>query len=236
MCTHVRLRSAAPARGCAQQLSWTKLRRRRVSIMRQARNGDIYSKEQFLAHYGTRGETMWNQAAYYVIGSPYSSAEPGPSSEPPTETCGAAERAEVLAPLQSTEDLAHDSEAPPDATPGICGAAEPAEVDDSVGLVALNATFMQSYFKNMAKPQTGGKAVCQKQREIRAQLLATADVREANLTVSDFDWKAVPKSLPTGVDIVGTGVCKLAFRLLRDVRDPTNSKLIVASVTFSKSQ
>ena len=51
-------------------------------------------------------------------------------------------------------------------------------------------------------------------------MLATADVREADLTASVFDWTAMLKSLPTGADIVGTGVCKFTFRLLRDVRDP----------------
>ena len=34
------------------------------------------------------------------------------------------------------------------------------------------------------------------------RLLATADEREADLTFSDFDWKAVLKSLPTGANIV----------------------------------
>ena len=71
----------------------------------------------------------------------------------------------------------------------------------------------------MGPPRIGGKAACQKQRELRARLLATADVREADLIVSDFDWKAVLKSLPTGADVIGTGVCKFVFCLLRDVRD-----------------
>ena len=51
-------------------------------------------------------------------------------------------------------------------------------------------------------------------------MLATADIREEDLIASDFDWKAVLKSLPTGADVVGTGVCKLIFRLLHDVRGP----------------
>ena len=63
-----------------------------------------------------------------------------------------------------------------------------------------------------------------KQRQLRARLLATADEREADLTFSDFDWRAVLKSLPTGGDIVGAGVCKFTFRLLSDVRDPNYIK------------
>ena len=191
----------------------------------QARNGDFYSKKQFLAHYVILGETLWNEAAYYVIGSPSSSAEHGPSAEPLTGICGAAKPAEVLAPFQSPEDLAHDPAAPPqqplratmnyllesspapEPTHGICGAAEPAEVDDGAGLVALHAIFTHDDFKIMVKLQTGGKAACQKQRELRTRLLATVDVREADLTASDFDWKAVLKSLPTGAHIVGTGIC-----------------------------
>ena len=54
-------------------------------------------------------------------------------------------------------------------------------------------------------------------------------------TASDFDWKAVLKSLPTGAHIVRTGGCKVSSRLLRDVRDPMISKLIKARFTSSKS-
>ena len=41
MCTDGRWRSTASARGCARQFVWTKVRRRRVFNMRQARNGDF---------------------------------------------------------------------------------------------------------------------------------------------------------------------------------------------------
>ena len=58
-----------------------------------------------------------------------------------------------------------------------------------------------------------------KKRQLRARLLATDDVREADPTLSAFDWKAVLKSLPVGADIVGTDVGKLTYRLLGDVRD-----------------
>ena len=72
----------------------------------------------------------------------------------------------------------------------------------------------------MAAPHNfGGKAACLKQRELRTRLLATADKREEDLTFSDFNWKAVLKSLPTGAEIVGTGVCRFTFRLLSDVCD-----------------
>ena len=77
----------------------------------------------------------------------------------------------------------------------------------------------------MPNPRIGGKAACHKQHELRGRLLARADVREVDLTVSDFDWKAVLKSLPAGADVVGTAVCKLMFRLLRDVRDPNYIKI-----------
>ena len=40
------------------------------------------------------------------------------------------------------------------------------------------------------------------QRVLRERLLASADVREEDLTFSDFNWKAVLKSLPTGANIV----------------------------------
>ena len=54
--------------------------------MRQARNGVFYSREQFLTYYGIQGETMWNEA-------PAAINEDGPSSEPPTVICAAAEPA-----------------------------------------------------------------------------------------------------------------------------------------------
>ena len=76
----------------------------------------------------------------------------------------------------------------------------------------------------MAPHNFGGKVACQKQRELRTHLLATDDEREADLTSSDFNWRAVLKSLPTGADIVGAGVCKFTFRLLSDVRDPNYIK------------
>ena len=75
-----------------------------------------------------------------------------------------------------------------------------------------------------ARHNFGGKEACLKQRELRARLLATADEREADLTFSDFDWKAVLKSLPTGANTVGAGVCKFTFRLLPDVHDPNYIK------------
>ena len=98
---------------------------------------------------------------------PLSPAE-DPTPEPLAGICGAAEPAEVLygvrrerAPLQSAEDLAHGPAAPPEQplraamhyllesgpapepTLGICAAAEPAEVGDGVGVVALNAISTQ---------------------------------------------------------------------------------------------
>ena len=48
---------------------------------------------------------------------------------------------------------------------------------------------------------------------------------QSRSNVSDFDWKAVLKSLPARADVIGTGVCKCIFRLLRDVREPNYVKL-----------
>ena len=95
-------------------------------------------------------------------------------------------------------------------------------------VVCKPALLTQEQLRNMAPTRgIGGKAACQKQRELRERLLGTLDVRETDLTDSDFNWKAVLKSLPTavGADVVGTGVCKFTFRLLRDVRDPNYIKI-----------
>ena len=68
-------------------------------------------------------------------------------------------------------------------------------------------------------------------------MLATADMREVDLTLSDFDWKAMLKRLPAGAELVGTRVCKFTCRWLSDVCDlPIQSKWIVASFRFSTSQ
>ena len=58
------------------------------------------------------------------------------------------------------------------------------------GAIAPFGIFTQEEFQNMAERPTRGRDACLKQRELRARLLATADVREEDLTTSDFDWKA----------------------------------------------
>ena len=50
-------------------------------------------------------------------------------------------------------------------------------------------------------------------------MLATADLREADLTASDFDWKAVLRSLPTAPTLFVLAFASY-FPLARDVRDP----------------
>ena len=105
---------------------------------------------------------------------------------------------------------------------GICGAQSRSDPPPSGQCLAIAPVVIlaRENIENMAKRRTGGKAACQKQRDLRALLLATANVREDALTVSDVDWKAVLKNLRAGVEIVGTGACKFTFRLLRDVRNP----------------
>ena len=118
-------------------------------------------------------------------------------------------------PSPPTEGAAHFAEPSP----------SPLTLAGPSSAIAPVDIFTQDKLRDMANPRIGGKAACQKQRELRGRLLATADVREVDLTVSDFDWKAVLKSLPAGADVFGTGVCKLISRLLRDVRDPGYIKL-----------
>ena len=91
--------------------------------------------------------------------------------------------------------------------------------------LAEPSIFTPQDFKNLACALIGGKAACIKQRELRAQLLATTDSRDVDLTFSDFNWKAMLKSLPCGAELVGTGISKFSFRLLSDVRDHNYIKL-----------
>ena len=61
---------------------------------------------------------------------------------------------------------------------------------------------------------------CLQQLVLQARLLATTDENapgtckhritgEVDLTVSKFDWRAMPKSLPAGAEMVGTGFAGL---------------------------
>ena len=146
--------------------------------MRQARDGHFYTQEQFMTFYGARGDAMWNEAnrrgAAEPAGAP-AGAVLGPSaaqavSEPPpgNHSLPADEGAHLAepSPAQPTFAPCPPSEPPP----GICGAAEPAAVPEPV------VVFTQDQFRNMAAShKLGGKAACQKQRELRTSLLATAD-------------------------------------------------------------
>ena len=64
------------------------------------------------------------------------------------------------------------------------------------GASPQNFLFTQEDLRNWRGEQGGGKQACLKQRELRGRLLATTDVREADLTFSDFNWKGMLKSLP----------------------------------------
>ena len=93
------------------------------------------------------------------------------------------------------------------------------------GASPQNFLFTQEDLRNWRGERAGGKQACQKQRELRQRLLATTDVREEDLTFSDFNWKGVLKSLPLGAEVVGPGVCKFTFRLLTQVRDHNYIKI-----------
>ena len=112
------------------------------------------------------------------------------------------------------------SEATGSASEHAGSASKPAgSASEPSGASPQNIVFTKEDLRNWRGEQAGGKQACQKQRELRQRLLATTDVREEDLTLSDFNWKGVLKSLPLGAEVVGPGVCKFTFRLLTQVRD-----------------
>ena len=134
----------------------------------------------------------------------------------------------AVAPAPPAPHKAKPAAPEPAAVAGVAPVARTGGAIASVtsGAIAPVGIFTHQDFKNMAKHPTGGKAACQKQRYLRACLLATADehacslMGEADLTFPDFDWKAMLKSLPADAEIVGTAVCRFTFRWLSGVCDP----------------
>ena len=75
-------------------------------------------------------------------------------------------------------------------------------------------------------PCLGGKKACEEQRKLRKMQLASNTPHAiVDVTRSDFNWKAMLKSLPTGRMIIGCGVTALNFRLLPHVRDHNYMKI-----------
>ena len=73
--------------------------------------------------------------------------------------------------------------------------------------------------EGMTERLSGGKA-CEEQRRLRAQQLASTEPYESvDMTSTQFNWRAMLKSLPCGGMIVGCGVTAVHFRLLPDVMD-----------------
>ena len=72
----------------------------------------------------------------------------------------------------------------------------------------------------------GGRAACQKQRVLRTRCFDTGDW-DVDLTHDAWDWRSMLRGLARSVreDIVGPGITKFAFRLLRNVRDHNWSRL-----------
>ena len=72
----------------------------------------------------------------------------------------------------------------------------------------------------------GGKSACQKQRQLRTQLLP-AGIFELDLTHDDWNWRQVLEALHANNHqaIIGPGITKFAFRLLQHVMDHNYRKV-----------
>ena len=70
-------------------------------------------------------------------------------------------------------------------------------------------------------PGFGGKAACQKQRDLRS-LCISQGIFDIDLTNDNWQWPNVLKSLPTDVQeqIVRSGIARFSFRLLQGELDP----------------
>ena len=66
----------------------------------------------------------------------------------------------------------------------------------------------------------GGKAACQEQRRLREYCFAHG-LWDVDLSNSEYDWKNLLKGMPASKSkgLVGAGIVKFSFRLLRNVRD-----------------
>ena len=183
-----------------------------------ANNGQWYSFNQFLTWYGAiQAQSKWDAAR--------------------TEKarCGVLARDGQIYPEDKFRDVeslvSHGSAAKPVPTEtASCSAAEPvpsASATCSAGANHAGAPllFTVDDLEGMSAC-LGGKKAWQCQRSLR-EVRTKSNTPHAivNLSHSDFDWKAMLKSLPTAPHIIGCGVTAFNFRLLPDVMDQNYIKI-----------
>ncbi len=190
--------------------------------MRQANDGIMYSREQFGQHYGLGGyERQWNAAAPTAGSSRVSRLtqqfEQGGSSAARLSdgrNLRAGRSSTDLAPpaarpgdvLQLTDTTADE---PPSDVPQQGNSAADDPSSDVIQLTELRHV-----------PGIGGRQACQKQRELR-QLLLDQDAYDHDLTNDSWPWQSIIRAQPLQVQqlLVGPGIQKFSFRLLRGVLD-----------------
>ena len=211
------------------------LKERRVAM-----DGAAYTFEEYVDYYGfQKALTLWQtnsaeQPVDTIVGHPESHAEqPGDinSAEQPVgtivsnpESRGAAEQpVRITAGHPQCQDEQHlnviaDHTQDSAAQPAAITASQPEQQDILLSWNELDA--MRS-----AKG-CGGKAACQEQRRLRKHCFDHGHW-DVDLSKGEYDWKQLLKALPSsiGKELVGAGIVKFSFRLLRNVRDHNYCKV-----------
>ncbi len=113
---------------------------------------------------------------------------------------------------------------PAPGSPGLLAGVAPSALESApqpsgITTVALYAAFTQQDLDNFPTTKSAaGKLACQVQRKLRAELLPQR-VYHKELTVDEYDWRALLKSMSNGNQIVGPGIVSCCFRLLETTRD-----------------
>ena len=183
---------------------------------RIANDGRPYTRQQFEAHYGSRAESYWQRATPCSAVQPASTNTSAPAASvalPP------AAQGSAGPPASSNVSDPDASAASPRAMQG--SAAQPAEVAMEAVVPRQPVLFTWGHFMQLQHGTgQGGTAACTEQRRLRALCLEQG-IYEIDISHGDYDWRQPLKSLPErkAQMLIGDGVVRFIFRLLRDVMD-----------------
>jgi len=219
--------------------------------LRTALDGECYTKAEILEHYGSHGQIIWDQlpraTEYHRQRREASLISQNPGW---TVTNGIWQRITpaVVAATSSRNIDAHQLDAPRNSDAPVIPTTvssrnidapqlDASENSDALALMphaaadalALMPPVVLTCDQLKAMPHVSahqGKFACEKQRELRAELL-TSGTYEHDLTHSDWPWRDVIRSLPKELHkiLVGPGVTMFTFKLVRNEIDPNYAQM-----------
>ena len=193
-----------PTVGSASQPVWSIFDARRI-----AKNGEAYTWQEYREYYGDHALQHWEEAI-----------DPAVANE-----SGGGYKASQRAANENTPDAdAHQHQQNHGDASQL--ASDPA-VADGAEMPTEQILALQSVctFEEMQQVEVvknmGGKAACQKQRELRQECLESG-VYEIDVTHTWPEWRPVLRALPTNLQqmIIGNGIAQVKFRLLEGKLDP----------------